>query len=149
MILNEHIKYSFELPHMQQLYVKLFNFVFDTGIVPEEWSLGKIIPIYKQKGETNDPSNYRPITLLSCMGKLFTAVINRLQVYPGDHIKINERQAGFRKKFSTTDHIFALNTLVNILQSGKRKLFCGFVDLKGAFDSVCRDDLLYKVHSLI
>ena len=75
-ILNEHIKYSFELLHMLQLYVTFFNFVFDTRIVPEAWSLGEITPIYNQKGETNDPSNYRPITFLSCMGKLFTAVIN-------------------------------------------------------------------------
>ena len=50
LIMNEHIKYSFELPSMQQLYVKLFNIVFDTGIVPKAWSVGKIIPIYKQTG---------------------------------------------------------------------------------------------------
>ena len=108
--MNGHIKCSFELPSMQQLYVKLCNIVFDTGIVPEAWSVGKNIPIYKQKGEQNDPSNYRPITLLSCMGKLLTAVINnRLQAYSEEINKINECQAGFRKKFSTTDHIFALD----------------------------------------
>ena len=146
LILNEHIKCSFELSSMRQLYVKLFNIVFDTGIIPEAWAIGKIIPIYKQKGEQNDPSNYRPITLLSCMGKLFTAVINnRLYTYSEKYNKINECQAGFRKKFSTTDHIFALDVLVNIIQSSKRKLFCGFIDLKGAFDSVWRSGLLYKV----
>ena len=69
------------MPHVKELYVSLFNLVFDTGIVPEALSIGKIIPIYKQKGETGDPSNYRSITLLSCMGKLFTAVINnRLKI---------------------------------------------------------------------
>ena len=66
MILNEHKMYSLDLPHMQQLNVKLLNFVFDTGIVPEALSLGK------QKGEINGPSNYSPITLLSCVGRLFT-----------------------------------------------------------------------------
>ena len=65
------------------------------------------------------------------MGKLFTAVINnRLQAYSEENNKINECQAGFRKKFSTTDHIFALDVLVNILQSSKKKLFCGFIILK-------------------
>ena len=67
---------------MHDVYVNLFNLVFDTGIIPEAWSVGKIIPIYKQKGDKSDPSNYRPITLLSCMGKLFTSVINnRLQSF--------------------------------------------------------------------
>ena len=146
MILNEHIKHSLELPHIQQLYLKLFNLVFDTGHIPEAWSIGKIIPVYKQIGGPTDPSNYRPITLLSCMGKLFTAVINnRLQTYSEEHSKINNCQAGFRKKFSTTDHIFALHTLINILQSGRKKLFCGFIDLKQAFDSVWRDGLFYKI----
>ena len=80
------------------------------------------------------------------MGKLFTAVINnRLHAYSENHDKINDCQAGFRKKFSTTDHIFALHTLTNILQSGRRKLFCGSIELKRAFDSVWRDRFLYKV----
>ena len=99
MIFNEHIKCSFDIPHIQQLYVKLFNQVFDTGLIPEALSIGKIIPVYKQKGETSDPSNYKPITLLSCIGKLFTAVINnRLQTYSENHDKINDCQAGLRKK---------------------------------------------------
>ena len=137
MILNEHIKYSFEVPYMHDVYVNLFNLVFDTGIIPEAWYVGKIIPIYKQKGDKSDPSNYRPITLLSCMGKLFTSVINnRLQSFAEKYETISECQAGFRKRFSTTDHIFALHTLVNLLQCSKKKLFCSFIDLKGAFDSV-------------
>ena len=49
------------------------------------------------------------------------------------------------KKFSTTDHIFALHSLINILQSGRTKLFCSFIDLNRAFDSVWRDRLLYKI----
>ena len=67
---------------MHDVYVNLFNLVFDIGIIPEAWSVGKIIPIYNQKGDKSDPSNYRPITLLSCMGKLFTSVKNnRLQSF--------------------------------------------------------------------
>ena len=125
MILNEHIQYSFELPYMPEIYLHLFNLVFDTGLLPEPWSIGKIIPIYKQKGQTTDPSNYRPITLLSCMGKLFTAVINnRLQSYAEKYDKIRECQAGFRKNFSTVDHIFALHTIINLLHRCKKKLFC-------------------------
>ena len=136
--------------HIQQLYVKLFNLVFDTGLIPEAWSIAKIIPVYRQKGETSDPSNYRPIKLLSCMGKLFTAIINKgLQTYSENHDKINACQAGFRKKFSTTDHIFALHTLINILQSGRRKLFYGFIELKRLFTQFGEIASFIKLNSLI
>ena len=49
---------------------------------------------------------------------------------------LNENQVGFRAGFSTTDHIFALNVLIQKLISEKRKLFCSFVDFSVAFDSV-------------
>ena len=112
---------------MHEVYVNLFNHVFDTGIIPEAWPAGKIIPIYKQKGDKSDPANYRPITLLSCMGKLFTSVINnRLQSFAEKYEKISECQAGFRKSFSTTDHIFALHTLINSLQCLRKSCFVAF-----------------------
>lgn len=58
------------------LYTKVFNIIFDTGILPDCWLAGIIKPIYKNKGSIEDPNNYRPITILSCMGKLFTAILN-------------------------------------------------------------------------
>ena len=71
---NEHIKATSAI--MLPIYTKLFNLVFDTGIIPESWTLGVIKPIYKSKGDPKMPENYRPITILSCLGKLFTLVIN-------------------------------------------------------------------------
>ena len=49
---------------------------FDSGIIPESWALGLIKPIYKNKSNPNLPENFRPITLLSRLGKLFTCTIN-------------------------------------------------------------------------
>ena len=147
MILNEHIKSTYRLPAMREIIIKLFNIVFDTGLIPADWSVGNIIPIYKQKGDVTDPVNYRPITLLSCMGKLFTCIINnRLQTYSEKYEKLSQCQAGFRKGFSTTDHIFVLHILLNLLNYKRKKLFCGFIDLKRAFDTVWRDGLFYKMN---
>ena len=42
------------------------NLIFDTGLVPENWFIGNILPLYKNKGEVGNPENYRPVTLLSC-----------------------------------------------------------------------------------
>jgi hypothetical protein len=44
--------------------------------MPDIWLVGNIKPIYKNKGNPLDPKNFRPITILSCLGKLFTAILN-------------------------------------------------------------------------
>ena len=83
-IVNEQTKTT--VSYMLPIYVKLFNMIFDTGIIPENWTIGNIKPIYKNKGDPKQPENYRPITLVSCFGKLFTSVINnRLTKYAESH----------------------------------------------------------------
>ena len=99
-IFNEHLKSTINL--MCPLFVKLFNVIFDKGIVPESWTLGNIRPIFKNKENPKDPENYRPITLLSNFGKLFTAIINnRLTKYAEGHNLLNGVQSAFRKKKNT------------------------------------------------
>ena len=58
------------------LYVKLFNKVLDTGDIPDDWLTGIIAPIFKNVGEVTDMNNYGGITLLSCLGKLITTLLN-------------------------------------------------------------------------
>ena len=70
---------------------------------------GNIIPIYKNRGNKDDPKNYRPITIISCLGKLFTSILNeRLNDFSREVNLICENQAGFRKGYSTLDNIFVL-----------------------------------------
>jgi hypothetical protein len=57
------------------IYVKLFNIILDTGIVPDTWSLGIMVTIYKNKRSKSDPEMYRGITLNSCFGNTFSAYI--------------------------------------------------------------------------
>ena len=101
---------------MMKIYLKLFNAVFNGGVIPESWTLGVIKPIYKNKGSPQNPENYRPISLLSCLGKLFTCIINnRLKKYADETNLINETQAGFRKNFSTADNIFIVRSLIFVV----------------------------------
>ena len=144
-ILNEFIKSTFE--KMKLVYVALFNKVLDTGHIPEAWTIGMIMPIYKNKGDKGDFDNYRGITILSCLGKLFTSIINfRLNKYANEVNLINENQTGFRKSYSTLDHIFLLNNIIDILvKKCDQKLYCAFVDYKKAFDTVWRSALWHKM----
>ncbi|XP_063436376.1 uncharacterized protein LOC134717812 [Mytilus trossulus] len=73
MIINDYIK-SFS-DFLIDVYVELFNLVFRTGIIPESWVIGTIKTFYKNKGNKFDPKNYRPITIVSCVGKLFTSIL--------------------------------------------------------------------------
>ena len=105
-----------------------------------------IKPIYKNKGDPLNPENYRPITLLSCLWKLFTSIINeRLNLFLNENNILLENQAGFRKNFSTNDHIFVLYSLIEILKQQKKKLYCAFIDFSKAFDSVWRIGLWKKM----
>lgn len=144
MIINEYIRYTSHI--LSPLYVKLFNKILDTGCFPEEWLIGTIVPIYKNKGDVKDVNNYRGITLLSCMGKLFTSVLNeRLKEYAHENNILSESQAGFRSEYSTVDHIFLLKCVIDLFNWKKKKLFCLFVDYTKAFDMVWRDGLWYKL----
>ena len=134
---------------MLPIYVKLFKMIFDSGIIPESWTYGEILSIYKNKGEKSQLENYRPITLLSCFGKLFTSILNkRLTNYVEKFELINSCQAGFRKGYSTIDNLFVIQSLIEILKSSKNKLFCAFVDFKQAFDTVWRGGLWTKLLEL-
>ena len=144
LLLNEHLKSLSNT--ICPTIVNLFNLIFDTGMIPEIWTLGMIKPIYKNKGSTLDPANYRPITLLSCLGKVFTAALNnRIQHFIDEHEIINNCQTGFQKGNSTIDHIFTLHSLIDLVCKGKRKLFCAFIYLKQAFDRVWREGLWEKL----
>ena len=142
-IINEYLKTTKEvlLPH----YLKIFNLILNTGLIPSKWYLGVIIPIHK-KGEVTNPDNYRGITLLSCFGKLFTSVLNnRLYGFLEKNNLLTEMQAGLRKCYSTVEQVFNLKCLIDLTLTSKKKLYCFFVDFKKAFDTVWRAGLWVKV----
>ena len=141
---NEYIKNC--PPHFVEIIVKIFNLILRTGHVPYDWSIGFIVPIYKKKGSQADPNNYRGITLLSCLGKLFTMCINvRLTKFVADQSIIGEEQAAFREEYSTMDHAFVLNELINIYLQRNKRLYCCFIDYQQAFDTINRSALWGKV----
>ncbi|KAK6762180.1 hypothetical protein RB195_023045 [Necator americanus] len=90
--------------------------------------------LYK-KADPHDIGNYRPICLLSVIYKLFTRVIlNRIEKVLDEGQPCE--QAGFRKGFSTIDHIHTVSKLIELSREYKIPLCLTFIDLKKDFDSV-------------
>lgn len=131
---------------MINVYVNMFNLIFDTGTLPTAWLIGNIIPIYINTGDKFEAKKYGPITLLSCLGKVFTSILNeRLSEYLENFCILNENQAGFRKGYSTIDHIFTLYTLFELVYVKKKKIHCAFIDFEKAFDFVHRNSLFLNL----
>ena len=73
----------------------LFNKILCTGSFPKGWSEAIIVPIFK-KGDAGDPNNFRGISLLSCLSKILTEVLNnRLVTWAKNAEKMYEMQGGF------------------------------------------------------
>lgn len=143
-ITNEMIKYGKDI--ILPLLAKLFNKILTTGIFPTQWTKGYVSPIHK-KDDTLDPNNYRGITILSCLGKLFSTVLNmRLTNFQENGKTLKDNQSGFRKKRRTTDNMFILKTLINkYLNSPRKKLYLCFIDFQKAFDTVWHSGIALKL----
>ena len=116
-----------------------------TGIFPDSFKKSKIIPLFK-KGEPSLLVNYRPISLLPTISKIFERIIhNQMYDYFNDNNLLAEQQYGFRKLHSTE---FAAVKLADYIskQMESGKIPCSlYIDLSKAFDTLCYDILLHKL----
>lgn len=125
--------------------MKLFNKCLDKGIFPDSLKTASIVPLHKG-GAREEPTNYRPISLLPQFSKLLEKTIkNRMISFLDNNKIITNDQFGFRKSHSTELAIISIqNTLLQNLEKGK--ITCTiFLDLAKAFDSVDHRILLNKL----
>ena len=123
----------------------IINMSFATGIYPDQLKIAKVIPIFK-KGDKLLVSNYRPISLLSNINKIFEKLVySRLYSFLELHNCIYELQFGFRARHSTQHALASLTEMVRqALDEGN--FACGvFVDFQKAFDTVDHSILLLKL----
>ena len=129
-----------------KLVLNFFNAVLRSGEVLVDWTTGLIVPIYKD-GPKLVPSNYRGITLSSCLSKLFLAILNnRLTKFVKDRNLLTPSQLGFVLGNRPSDaHIIIYNLVRRVCHGEGSHIFSCFVDFKKAFDSIPRDVLLRKL----
>lgn len=119
---------------VHEILTTLFNKCLHEADVPDDWNNAVIILLHK-KGDIKKLENYRPISLLSHLYKLFTRVIlnrltNKLDSYQPPE------QAGFRSGYSTSDHLQTLKTLIEKCHEYNKPIVLTFVDYEKAFDTI-------------
>ena len=122
---------------------KLFNKSLQYGIIPDEWKVANVVPVYK-KGRKDCVENYRPISLLPLVSKVLErCVLARVR----DHLYhfISPAQHGFLPGRScVTQLLTALDQIGEHLDTGKQTDVI-YLDMSKAFDKVCHPLLLRKL----
>ena len=125
---------------------KIVNLSFVNALYFDNLKVSKAIPVFKDKGSLLDCSNYRPISLLSNINKIFEKLMyKRLYSFLSKHNCIYINQLGFRKNHSTIHALISLTDHIRYALDNNN-LACGiFIDLQKAFDTVDHKILLKKL----
>ena len=138
---SNHVKLF--TPLCKELFALLFSGFIKHNYMGLDILKGIIGPTIKDKyGNKNDSNNYRPVTSSSVFLKLFEYCLMEKLV---DFLNFNDRQHGFRGRYSTSTAYFVLSeTVLNYINAGSRVYAC-FLDISKAFDSVCHEILIEKL----
>jgi len=140
--LLKHACDSLALP-LAQLYQSLFN----CSVVPKEWKLAKVTPIFK-KGKSVDVSNYRPISLTSLFCKIMESIIkDDILAYLLSKGLISRHQHGFLSRRSTGTQLIDCFNDWTLNIENKQSLDVIYIDFAKAFDSVVHRKLIIKLMS--
>ena len=127
----------------------IFNDIWATGVFPESWRLATIIPIPKPGKDHEEPSNFRPIALTSCLCKTLEKMINkRIVWYLESNDLISPIQSGFRSGRSTNDHLVRLETFIRDAFVNREHVVSVFFDLEKPYDTTWCYGILKDLHDL-
>jgi len=136
-VAGELLKYGGDV--LWNVIHELIVYVWNHEVIPDEWRLAVIIPIYK-KGDRMDCANYRGISLLNATYKVLSYVLHQ-RLMPYAEEVIGEYQCGFRNDRSTTDQLFVIRQIMEKCREFNIETHHLFVDFKAAYDSVIRHKL--------
>ena len=130
---------------VSQALCLLFNMSLQSGVYPDMWKSANVMPLFK-KGDSSVVSNYRPISLISCIGKLFERVVYK-HLYNYFHVNklLYKYQSGFQAGHSTVHQLIELYHQICKSLDNKEKYCMIFCDVSKAFDRVWHKGLILKL----
>ena len=100
------------IEEMKEQVLECLNKIWNGDRVPEEWKIGRIVPIFK-KGDKKKVENYRGITLMDTGYKLYAEILRRkLEEELEEHQVLDRIQMGFRRKKGTAEAIYVLKEVM-------------------------------------
>jgi len=118
----------------------IFNTAWKEGRIPDDWGKAVICPVFKNKGDRAECGNYRGISLLPHITKIYERILERRlrsQVEDG----LGEWHYGFRPNRNTADLIFSMKMIFEKTWEYNDRTYLAFLDLEKAFDRVPRNKL--------
>ena len=144
---------SFEMiknlaPLAKSFILKYYNHLWKNKMFPKDWKHAIIIPIAKPGKDPTIPTNYRPISLTSCLCKLMEKMVNNRLVYYLDKNKVlSPTQSGSRKNRSTLDPLTSLENQIRRGFEQKMVTIAIFFDIQKAYDTTWRYSILKSLHT--
>ena len=125
---------------------EIINISFATGVYPDKLKLAEIVAVFKNKGDPRLFPNYRPISLLSNIDKIFEKLVHtRLYSFLELHDCIYELQFGFRSKHSTNHALMSLTETIRVALDNSNFARGILADFQKAFVTVDHNILLQKL----
>ena len=129
--------------------LNIFNKSWRKAEIPEEWKLAHIITFPKPGRDPTLESSYRPISILSCLGKtLERMIVARLHFYLESKDLLHNYQFGFRPNRSTLDPLLLMEHDIQNALRCQEVVLVVFFDIEKAFDSVPHQTILSKMTKL-
>ena len=120
----------------------IYNTILSCHLFPTQWRTTVINEIFKNKGLASLSKNYRGISLVQLLAKLFDFIIlERFKKW----FKPADEQTAYQEKKGSADHVFLLRCMMQYAKRFKKKLFVIAIDFDGAFDRVSRAHLIRKL----
>ena len=124
----------------------LFQRSLDSGYFPKEWKRSSLLPIFKS-GDKSDIANYRGISILSAIPKLFESILTDEIFATFKNNIIPEQHGFFQGRSTATNLVLYQSFLISSLEAGQQ-VDCIYTDLSKAFDSVCHPLLIKKLSEI-
>ena len=124
----------------------LYNNIFINGVYPQSWKSAIIVPVPKPNKVATEISGYRPISLLSCLGKILEKIIaKRLSWIIKKRNLISQNQVAFQSKKGTMDVLLHLQHFIANALSNKNHISILATDFEKAFDRIGIHVILQKL----